>query len=60
MTMMQLVELKEDTTLENENVLRYAVLASETNPFDAMEIAIWEASHRHIQDKLSPAIKNDS
>lgn len=32
---------------ENLSVLKYAALASETNPFDAMEKAIWEA-YRHI------------
>ena len=53
----ELVELKEDTTLQNESVLRFAVLASETNPFDTMEVAIWEASHRYVQDKLSLRLK---
>ena len=53
----ELVELKDDTNLENESVLRFAVLASETNPFDTMEMAIWEASHRYVQDKLSLQLK---
>lgn len=38
-----LIELNESRQLPNENVLKYAVLASELNPFDAMEKAIWEA-----------------
>ena len=37
-------DLYKDAALPGENVLRYAVLASEQDPFDAMEIAIWEAA----------------
>ena len=53
----ELVELKDDTTLKDENVLLFAVLASEKDPFDAMEKAIWEASHRYIHDKLIVQLK---
>jgi P-type Ca2+ transporter type 2C len=38
-----LIELKDDLVLHNGNVLRYATLASEQKPFDAMEKAICEA-----------------
>jgi Ca2+-transporting ATPase len=38
-----LVDLYENVQLKNENLLLYGMLASETNPFDAMEKAIWEA-----------------
>ena len=38
-----LVELDKDTKLLNENVLLYGMLASEVDPFDPMEIAIWKA-----------------
>jgi Ca2+-transporting ATPase len=33
-----------------KNVLLYGVLASERNPFDTMEKAIWEAAGEHIGD----------
>lgn len=39
----QLLNLPEKIPLENENVLFYAMLASEHNPFDAMEKGIVEA-----------------
>ena len=53
----ELVELNDDKIPENESVLRFAVLASETNPFDTMEMAIWEASQRYVQDKMSLHLK---
>jgi Ca2+-transporting ATPase len=42
-----LVTVESNMERENLSVLKYAVLASEINPFDAMEKAIWEA-YRHI------------
>lgn len=36
---------------ENRNVLVYGILASETNPFDSMEKAIWEAYRLYTDDK---------
>lgn len=39
----ELTDLDENTYLKNETVLHFAVLASEINPFDAMEKAIREA-----------------
>ena len=39
----KLIDVNESRLLQEENVLKYAVLASERNPFDAMEKAIWEA-----------------
>jgi Ca2+-transporting ATPase len=38
-----LTDLDENSILKDDNVLLYAMLASETNPFDAMEKAIWDA-----------------
>jgi Ca2+-transporting ATPase len=38
-----ITDLQEGTRLQQDPVLRYAVLASELNPFDAMEKAIWDA-----------------
>ncbi len=38
-----LIELGENSIEQYENVLHYAVLASEQDPFDAMEKAIWDA-----------------
>ncbi len=46
-----LYNLNDDLLLQDDNVLRYGVLASETNPFDAMEKAIWEAYHFYTHDK---------
>ena len=42
-----LINIEDTTQLQNENVLKYALLASETNPFDAMEKAIWEIYIQH-------------
>ncbi|MBI3720451.1 MAG: cation-translocating P-type ATPase [Sphingobacteriales bacterium] len=42
-----MITVEENMERENLSVLKYAVLASEVNPFDAMEKAIWEA-YRHI------------
>ena len=38
-----LIDIETNTAGKNNNVLFYAVLASESNPFDSMEKAIWEA-----------------
>jgi P-type Ca2+ transporter type 2C len=46
-----LIELKDDVVLHNGNVLRYATLASEQKPFDAMEKAICEAYTLYAGDK---------
>ncbi|HET9057561.1 MAG TPA: cation-translocating P-type ATPase [Chitinophagaceae bacterium] len=43
-----LEDLQNTTKLKNGSVLRYARLASEINPFDAMEKAIVEAYEQHI------------
>jgi P-type Ca2+ transporter type 2C len=53
----ELTDLRDNMQLKNESVLRYAVLASESNPFDAMEKAIWEAYHAHTHDKLYQQLK---
>jgi Ca2+-transporting ATPase len=47
-----LIDLHENIQLQNENVLRYGVLASEMNPFDAMEKAIWEAYRLYTDGKV--------
>ncbi len=43
-----LFDLSENKKLQYENVLRFAMLASEINPFDAMEKAILEAYNTYI------------
>jgi P-type Ca2+ transporter type 2C len=48
----ELAELGENKILPGEEVLWYAVLASETNPFDAMEKAIWEAWVLYTDPKM--------
>lgn len=52
-----LVDLHDNTQLQNENVLYYGILASEMNPFDAMEKAIWEAYHLYADDKAHEQFK---
>jgi Ca2+-transporting ATPase len=52
-----LVNLNDNTSLPNENVLRYGVLASEINPFDTMEKAIWEAYHLYTDGKANHQFK---
>ena len=47
----RIIELNEKIQLENDQVLRYAVLASEFNPFDAMEKAIWDAFNIYTPGK---------
>jgi Ca2+-transporting ATPase len=49
----QVLELSKGMT-QAHKLLRYAVLASETNPFDAMEKAIWEAWHWASADTKDP------
>jgi Ca2+-transporting ATPase len=48
----KLIELGADFQHQNDQVLRYAMLASEHNPFDAMEKAIWDANHLYTDEKL--------
>ena len=45
------------SVLQNENVLRYGVLASEQNPFDAMEKAIWDAYQYHTPGNWHQQLK---
>lgn len=42
-----LIELSPGITLQNNKVLFYGALASESNPFDPMEKAIWESYSRY-------------
>jgi P-type Ca2+ transporter type 2C len=53
----KIIDLNENATLQNENVLLYGLLASEQNPFDAMEKAIWEAYRIHTAGKLQQQFK---
>ncbi|WP_026898798.1 cation-translocating P-type ATPase [Daejeonella oryzae] len=46
-----LIDLDDSVDLKNKNVLRFGVLASEKNPFDAMEKAIWEAFYLFADGK---------
>lgn len=43
-----LTNLEEGTSLQSQNVLFYGALASENDPFDAMEKGIWEAYINYI------------
>lgn len=52
----ELIELGNDTVLKNGSVLRFAMLASESEPFDPMEVAILDAYHAYVPDKLSPML----
>ncbi len=52
-----LIELNNTVQLHNGNVLRYGALASEQNPFDAMEKAICEAYEANSNDNKQPALK---
>ncbi len=45
-----LIDLKDGIKLRNGNVLRYGLLASEQNPFDAMEKAIVQAYSLFVND----------
>ena len=38
-----LIDVETNGAIRNSNILLYATLASESNPFDSMEKAIWEA-----------------
>ncbi len=52
-----LTVLQEKTTIQNGNLLLFAVLASEFNPFDAMEKAIWEAYEQHTDGRSHLPLK---
>jgi P-type Ca2+ transporter type 2C len=52
-----LIELNSRTQLQHKEVLYYAVLASEINPFDAMEKAIVDAYHFHTDTKAYQQLK---
>jgi P-type Ca2+ transporter type 2C len=52
-----LMDVGDTIQLQNGNVLRYAVLASEANPFDAMEKAIWESYRLHTDGKAHESLK---
>ncbi len=53
----ELIELNGDIHLLNGNVLLYSALASEQDPFDAMEKAISEAYNVYSKDITKPALK---
>ncbi len=50
-------ELSKNVVVGNDRVLRFAMLASEKEPFDAMEMAIWEAYNEFVADKSSLMLK---
>jgi Ca2+-transporting ATPase len=52
-----LADLDESTALLHGNILHYTVLASEMNPFDAMEKAIWEAYALYRNGKAQEQLK---
>jgi len=47
----------EDAVAVNNRLLLFAALASESNPFDSMEKAIWNAYRTHIADKAYDSYK---
>ncbi len=49
----QLLDAEKMSLHKDGNVLRYAMLASEKDPFDAMEIGIHEAYHKYLEDGSS-------
>lgn len=48
----RLIDFSDNIQLHNGNVLKYAMLASERQPFDAMEKAICEAYEVYVADKI--------
>ncbi|HQW92478.1 MAG TPA: cation-translocating P-type ATPase, partial [Ferruginibacter sp.] len=52
-----LTDMDSDSPVFIKDILRYAVLASESNPFDPMEKAIWEAYRFHTLAKEQNAMK---
>ncbi|QEC65789.1 cation-translocating P-type ATPase [Panacibacter ginsenosidivorans] len=52
-----LLELDHDNQLQDDEVLYYAMLASEVNPFDAMEKAILEAYHLYTNAGIYHPLK---
>jgi Ca2+-transporting ATPase len=42
-----LIDAGYDSVLKNKDILQFGMLASESNPFDPMEKAIWEAYNLH-------------
>ncbi len=53
----QLIDFNGGPLLVNCDVLRYGVLASEMDPFDAMEKAIWKAYLDHTDGKAHDRLK---
>ena len=51
-----IIDMADGPQGQKNDILLYAVLASESNPFDSMEKAIWEAYHLHdgvvVKDKF--------
>ena len=43
----ELIDMDNDGQLKNKDILQFGMLASEFNPFDPMEKAIWEAYNLH-------------
>jgi P-type Ca2+ transporter type 2C len=52
-----LIDLNDNVRLKKGSVLRFSALASETNPFDAMEKAIWEAYYLHTAEDAGKKLR---
>ncbi len=52
-----LITISGNTVLPNTNVLNYAMLASEKDPFDPMEKGIWNAYYAYCRDKTGSQLK---
>ena len=53
----QLVDITNGNEVPNFDVLKYGVLASELEPFDAMEKAIWQAYRKYTDGKAHDRLK---
>lgn len=51
------IQLNETIELTDDTIIRYAALASESDPFDAMEKAIWEAHSKYSNNDLRSQVK---
>lgn len=52
-----IINIDRQTSLQDINVLYYAILASEVNPFDAMEKAIWETYQLYTDGQRHKSLK---
>ncbi len=52
-----IIDVSDNTRLQNNDLLLTAILASESNPFDSMEKAIWETYQLHTSGDLHSGFK---